>query len=219
MAENKRVFDSKQASKGAIKRLFFTVFANQYPKRLFDFIQTISSKKGSSKRVFSYVTITPPTEYIYSGEITFQLVTEYLLNYIRVYRYTGLINLNFLIDTYFYYLGLLLNDDIFRGQQIEEILEGRSRIFTFENWFEHREKKAHKLTRKFVIHYPVLTKEEFERLVDYFNFKLGNYKEILYKNPIDSHNYTVRFDKSSMQFEKFAKDLYKLDLVLEEVPD
>jgi len=90
-------------------------------------------------------------------------------------------------------------------------------ISEFENGYEQRRAKWSSPLRRFKLIARNRTQTEMENIRDFFLNKKGAYSSFTWENPNDSTEYTVRFEKDSLEIKRVAYQIYDISFNFMEV--
>lgn len=90
-------------------------------------------------------------------------------------------------------------------------------VSEFENGYEQRRAKWASPKRKWVLEFKNRIQSEMETIRNFFITKKGEYSSFTWTNPIDSTEYTVRFDEDSLLIQRKAFEIYDITLKFVEV--
>jgi phage-related protein len=100
---------------------------------------------------------------------------------------------------------------------LDEEPEFNTLITKFENGAEQRRSKRSLPIRKWKLIFRNRTQSEFEDIRDFFIDQQGAYASFTWENPNDSTEYTVRFEKDSIKFQRKTFNAYDFELGFIEV--
>lgn len=90
-------------------------------------------------------------------------------------------------------------------------------ISSFENGYEQRRNKWANPLREFKLKFENRTQAEMEDIRDFFLSKLGAYSSFTWENPNDGEEYTVRFEKDSLEITAIAYQIFSIEVRFVEV--
>ena len=99
----------------------------------------------------------------------------------------------------------------------DEEPEFNTLITKFENGAEQRRSKRSLPIRKWKLVFQNRTQSEFEAVRDFFIGKYGAYSSFTWVNLNNSTQYTVRFEKDSIKFQRKAFNAYDFEFTFLEV--
>jgi len=93
---------------------------------------------------------------------------------------------------------------------VEEEIAYNTLTTQFENGVEQRRAKWSTPMRKWRLEFRYKTATEKDSLVSYFTGKLGSLTSFTWTNPIDSTEYTVRFQEDSLSVKMVAYNVFNV---------
>ena len=100
---------------------------------------------------------------------------------------------------------------------LEEEIGYNTAISKFENGVEQRRSLSAAPLRKFKLYYKNRPLSDYSTIASLFNTKLGAFNTLLWTNPNDSTQYTVRFEKDTLNVARQRFNTVDFDFTLQQV--
>lgn len=100
---------------------------------------------------------------------------------------------------------------------VEGKINYKTQVTQFESGTEQRRKKWANPKRQWTLHYKNRTSTEMSNVRTFFAGKYGAYSSFTWTSPLDSTEYTVRFDDDSFAYSLKAYGIYDFSIKFIEV--